>query len=149
MTRATVDGHYGAIPATGVMVIVDETKAYLFSYLTQSIIVFDTEEMVLLREVPVDFNLPDGITGFFSNVALRDDDRVVITKMGSRGGVAYPATRAVFVDTETDEVTYADYQGCSALTYAAKDASGNIYFGPLLRLATEILVGVADPESKS
>lgn len=40
------------------MMIVSPNKGYLFSYLTQSMIVFDPESMVLVRDVPVDFNLP-------------------------------------------------------------------------------------------
>lgn len=140
---------FGAPSGVGIMLILDRNKGYLFSYLTQSIIVFDPEAMELVREVPVDFNLPPGIPGFFGNVALRDGNRVVIMTMGSLGGVIHPATRAVIVDIETDEVRYADREGCGGLVYATKDTSGNLYFGPLLRLATEVLVGVADPANQS
>ncbi|MEM7137716.1 MAG: hypothetical protein AAF500_14125 [Myxococcota bacterium] len=140
---------FGAPSGTGILVIVNPNKGYLFSFLSRSMIVFDPESMSLVQNVPVDFNLPDDVPAFFANVALRDGNRVVIATMGSKNTVIYPATRAVIVDTETDEIKYADREGCGGLVYATKDAAGDLYFGPLLRLATEILVGVADPASEA
>ncbi|MEM6291586.1 MAG: hypothetical protein AAGA54_09985 [Myxococcota bacterium] len=135
---------FGSISGAGFMSIVDESKGYLFSYLSQSIIVFDPSEMVLVEELPVDFNLPAGYNPFFSNVALRDGNRIVMATLGVRSdAVVYPKTRAVILDTDTNEITYAEQEGCGGLTWAVKDADGNLHFGPLLRIAASILTDTA------
>ncbi|MEM9072714.1 MAG: hypothetical protein AAGE52_29685 [Myxococcota bacterium] len=136
---------FGAVTGAGILVVPDGPRGYLFNVFTRDLIVFDTEEMTLIENIDIDLGQPEGVDEYYSNVALIDGDRVVITTLGVRpeDTTLTTRTRAVFVDIETSEVTYADSERCGGLTSAVKDASGNLYFGPILRHGSDILAGTA------
>ncbi|MEM1417271.1 MAG: hypothetical protein AAGH15_20405 [Myxococcota bacterium] len=147
-------GEFGLLAAgtptgAGIMVIANARRGFLFNVFTRNLIVFDPLEMLLIEEVEVDLGQPDEATPYYSNVALIDGERIVITTLGVRRDISLtPHTRAVFVDIETAEVTYADYDGCGGLTSAVKDDAGNLYFGPILRHGSSLVTGTAgEPES--
>lgn len=130
----------GAFSAAGLMVVVSPRRGYLFSAVRPEVIVFDPTAMELVGGIPVALEP----RSFFGDVAFEDDGRLVAITLSLREDASVvPRTRAVIIDTATDEVSYADHDGCGGMRYGARDAEGNMYFAPLLRQAAAVLTDTA------
>ncbi|MEM9194644.1 MAG: hypothetical protein AAGF12_36030 [Myxococcota bacterium] len=119
----------GLTSASGGLAVVSPEKGYLFDLDSLSIVQFHPTEMLLGNSLPIEgVETEPGETNNFSFL-VRDGDRIIVVVNFFRAdGTAIPRSRAVFLDTRTDTLSYADIEGCGRLGWSAKDADGNIFF---------------------
>jgi len=111
------------------LVVVSPSRGYVFDLDTLSVVGFDPTEMILRESLPLEgVDTPPGGSNNFSFIAP-DGDRIVFIVNGFReDGTAVPRSRAVFLDSRSDTLSYADIEGCGRLGWFARDGSGDLWF---------------------
>lgn len=131
-----------------VIQIVDEDTAYYFDKENLQVVTFDPETMTSGDSFSLD-GLEEEGTLVGLNFIHRDGDRFIVTARywtADENEYSVPLTRAAFIDSTSDSVTYADDTRCGEVAFNAVDAEGNLYVGSHHGNAVAIEAGLAGDE---
>ncbi len=108
--------------------VVSEDKAYFLDPASWQAVVFDPSSMSILDTLDLG-GLAHTTTGYFAWVpsALRGNELVAMTYyLDWQAETVEALTRAVFIDTETDEVSVAETTACGGVGYLTWTDSGDL-----------------------